>query len=68
MVRISAFIRLGMSPTLLKEVQAEAKFQGIGVNELIRTALQAHLRHLDKRRVEDAYRENRPVKTRPKTV
>ena len=67
MVRISEFIRLGLSPALLKEVRAEAKFQGIGVNEFIRTALQEHLRRLDKQRVEDAYRENKPVKTRQKT-
>ncbi len=66
MVRISEFIRLGFTPALLKEVQAEARFQGISVNQFVRTALQEQLRRLDKQRVEEAYRENKPVKTRQK--
>lgn len=67
MTNISKFIRLGLTPALLAEAKAEAEFQGISVNKLIRVAVYDELRRLDKQRVEDAYREYKPIKTRRKT-
>ena len=64
MARITAFIRLGMSPALLKEARAEAKFQGISVNQFIRAALLEQINRLDKQRVDESYRDNKPIRTR----
>lgn len=66
MANIVKFIRLGLTPALLEETQAEAEFQSISVNKLIRVAVYNELRRLDKQRVADAYRENKPIKTRKK--
>jgi len=68
MANISKFIRLGLTPSLLAEAQAEAEFQNISVNKFVRVAVYNELRRLDKQRVEDAYRENRQVKTRKKAA
>lgn len=65
---ISEFIRLGFPPALLAEVRAEAEFKGISVNKFIRVAVYDELRRLDKQRVDEAYRENEPVKTRKKSA
>jgi hypothetical protein len=64
MVRLTKHVQVLVTPELSKEMRAEAKFQSITVNEFIRTAIKAELRRLDRQRVEDAYRENRPIKTR----
>ena len=57
-----------LAPTLVAEIHAEAEFQGIGANQFIRVATYNELSRLDKQRVEDAYRENKPIKTRKKTA
>jgi hypothetical protein len=59
-------VQLLVTPALFKQARAEATFQKISVNELFRVALEQHLRSLDKQRIEEAYRENRPIKTRQK--
>jgi len=68
MANISKFIRLGLTPALLLEAHAEAEFQGISVNKFIRIAVYNELRRLDKQRVDDAYRDHKPIKTRKKTA
>jgi hypothetical protein len=64
MARITEFIRVGLTPELLKEARAESQFQKISVNELLRTALDHYLRLLDKQRIDEAYAKDKPVKTR----
>jgi len=64
MVKITEFIRIGFTTKLLEDVQAEARFQRVGVNLLVRTALEEYLRRLDNRRIDEAYEKDIPVKTR----
>jgi hypothetical protein len=46
MPKVTKFVRLGLTPELSAEIEAEAKRQNIGVNQLIRTALEKHLKDL----------------------
>ena len=68
MVRLTKRIQVLVTPELSKEMESEAKFQDISVNEFIRAAIREELRRLDRQRVEDAYRDNKPIKTRQKVV
>jgi hypothetical protein len=67
MASISSFIRLGLTPALLAEAQSEAEFQSVSVNKFIRVAIYNELRRLDRKRIDDAYNEHKPIKTRKKS-